>query len=309
MSDVRWARAPSIFSPSRYLAARGRRAGNSRWMESSHEALRWERVRLASRRWAISGALVGLVLGVLLFAPAAWLCSWITQATGQRLMLVEAQGSVWSGDAALILTAGPGSRDARALPGRLSWTLRPKGLGLLLTLSDTCCLVGRPQVWVQPGWGRLRLSVLTAADGTGDIGRWPAAILAGLGTPWNTLDLGGMLHLSAQGLVLESVQGRWRVTGQADLSMQQMSSRVTTLDHLGSYHVTLIGDPASGAATVSLTTEEGALQLSGSGSWSDANGLHFQGQAEASGADQSALDNLLNIIGRRDGARSILSIG
>jgi general secretion pathway protein N len=252
---------------------------------------------------------LGLVLGVLLFAPASWLCSAIAQASGQRLVLVESQGTVWSGSASVMLSAGPGSRDARILPTRLHWSLRPRGGGLALTLWDGCCLTGKPEVLIQPGWGRWRLSLVTAAEGGGEVGHWPAGLLSGLGTPWNTLDLGGVLQLNAQNLVLESVQGRWRMTGQLDLALQQLSSRVTTLDHLGSYHLMMTGDPGSGAAALSLTTDEGPLQLQGSGTWSGASGVHFQGQATAEQAQRAALDNLLNIIGRRDGDRSVLSIG
>jgi general secretion pathway protein N len=308
--DIRWARPVSRFHPSRYLPfGRSRLAQASRWMESTHEVLRWERVRSASRRWAWWGAVLGLMLGVLLFAPASWLCGAIASASGQRLVLVESQGTVWSGSASVMLSAGPGSRDARILPTRLHWSLRPRGAGLALTLRDGCCLTGKPEVLIQPGWGRWRLRLATAAEGGGEVGHWPAGLLSGLGTPWNTLDLGGVLQLSAHDLVLESVQGRWRMTGQLDLALQQLSSRVTTLDHLGSYHLLMTGDPVSGAAALSLTTDEGPLQLQGSGTWSGAGGVHFLGQATAEEAQRAALDNLLNIIGRRDGDRSVLSIG
>ena len=57
-----------------------------------------------------------------------------------------------------------------------------------------------------------------------------------------------------------------------------------------------------------LSTLDGALLLSGQGSWS-ASGFRLRGEASAAEADQAALNNLLNIIGRRDGARSIISIG
>jgi general secretion pathway protein N len=40
-----------------------------------------------------------------------------------------------------------------------------------------------------------------------------------------------------------------------------------------------------------------------------AGGLRFRGEATAAGGEQPALANLLNIIGRRDGARSVIEIG
>jgi len=50
------------------------------------------------------------------------------------------------------------------------------------------------------------------------------------------------------------------------------------------------------------------LQLSGEGSLGP-RGLSFRGEARAEAADEPALNNLLNIIGRREGARSVISIG
>jgi general secretion pathway protein N len=37
--------------------------------------------------------------------------------------------------------------------------------------------------------------------------------------------------------------------------------------------------------------------------------MRFRGEARASANEEAALSNLLNIIGRRDGARSVISIG
>ena len=79
---------------------------------------------------------------------------------------------------------------------------------------------------------------LALAPGTGWIGQWPTAWLGGLGTPWNTLQMGGTLRLASPGLSIESVQGRWRLGGRADLDLLDVSSRVSTLDTLGSYRLT-----------------------------------------------------------------------
>ena len=62
------------------------------------------------------------------------------------------------------------------------------------------------------------------------------------------------------------------------------------------------------AAAVQLDTLDGALRLSGSGAWTGA-GLRFRGAAQAAEGQAEALSNLLNIIGRREGALSVISIG
>ncbi|MFX8887381.1 hypothetical protein ABTM83_20315, partial [Acinetobacter baumannii] len=77
------------------------------------------------------------------------------------------------------------------------------------------------------------------------LARLPAGLLAGLGTPWNTLQLGGSLRLSARELKLESVQSRWRQSGELQLDLLNMSSRVSTVAPLGSYRFTVTADPAN----------------------------------------------------------------
>ena len=51
-----------------------------------------------------------------------------------------------------------------------------------------------------------------------------------------------------------------------------------------------------------------SLQLVGSGQWVGAR-LRFEGTATAAPDRVDALSNLLNIIGRRDGARATIKVG
>ena len=295
----------------------GAGALTTRWLESTLEIARWENMRKAGRRWGWWGAGLGAVVGMVAYAPASWLAQAVVELSGKRLILAESQGTVWHGDAIAVLTGGAGSRDARALPGRLSWTMRLHGLGLRLTLQQDCCMPTPVVLLVSPGLGRLQVDVrfqtsptdtsVAALQGSGEAGHWPAAWLGGLGTPWNTLQLGGIVRLSSSDLTFEVVQGRMRVQGSANVLLDNVSSRVTTLDRLGSYQLNLNGD-AQGQLQMVLSTVDGALQLNGQGSVS-AHGLHFSGEARANEAERGALDNLLNIIGRRVGDRSVISIG
>ena len=206
-----------------------------------------------------------------------------------------------------MLSGGPGSRDASALPGRLEWELSWRGLSAELRARQACCLRGEVRASIRPGFGRMTVQLLPGASAT--VGQWPAAWLTGLGTPWNTLQLGGTLRLTSPGLTIEWVQGRMRFSGEAALDAAHVSSRITTLDTLGSYRLTLRGDAASGnAARLSLVTVAGALRLSGQGEWVG-TGLRFRGEAQAADGTEAVLNNLLNIIGRRQGARSVISIG
>lgn len=261
----------------------------------------------APRRWSIAGALLGVAIALVLFAPASWLARALASATGEHLLIVDTRGSVWNGSGVLVLAGGAGSRDAAALPGRLRWKMGVKGFGLQLAAQQDCCINGDLLVGIKPGFGRLELSIDTRADW---LARLPAGLLAGLGTPWNTLQLGGSLRLSARELKLESVQGRWRQFGDLQLDLLNLSSRVSTVAPLGSYRLSITADPGNaGVSNVRLQTLEGALQLSGAGTLSGGGKSRFVGEASAAPGREEALDNLLNIIGRRQGARSVLTIG
>ena len=299
----------SIITAALRTRERGRAARFARtgFAESTLAELAWQRTRGAAGRWALAGAIVGAVIGLVAFAPAAWLASAVASATDQRLLLTEARGTLWAGSALPVLSGGPGSRDASALPGRLEWNLAWRGLGAELRARQDCCLRGEVRALIRPGLGRLSVQVLPAQSST--LGQWPAGWLTGLGTPWNTLQLGGTLRLTSPGLTVEWVQGRMRFSGEATLDVAHTSSRVTTLDTLGSYRLTLRGNAASGdAASLTLITVEGALRLSGQGEWAG-TGLRFRGEAQAAEGSETPLNNLLNIIGRRQGARSVISIG
>jgi general secretion pathway protein N len=265
-----------------------------------------------ARLWGIAGAVLGGLLALVAWAPAAWLASVVADASGQRLLLSDARGTVWNGSAIPVLTGGIGSRDASALPGRLEWSLGLQGAALALRARHACCINGELLLRVVPGWGRVRVELPATA---GAVGQWPATWLIGLGTPWNTLQPSGSLQLFSSGLTAESVQGRWRVAGRAELALNSMGSRLSTLDVLGSYKLVLVGAPAAAegaatdtAATLQLATTSGALLLDGSGQWVSSK-LRFNGQASAAPGSEAILNNLLNIIGRRQGVRSVISIG
>jgi general secretion pathway protein N len=294
---LRRKRARNLWSPT--VAATG-------WGESTFAEMEWDKSRGAATRWAIGGIVVGVLIALIAFAPAAWLASAVASTTQQRLLLADARGTIWSGSGVAVLTGGEGSRDASSLPGRLGWTMRWRGLGIELQLEHACCLNGAVALQVRPGFGRTTYMLVPPS---GWVGQWPTALLGGLGTPWNTMQLGGTVRLVSPGLRIESVQGRMVVDGQADFEMLGVSSRLSTLDNLGSYRMSLTGDTANpGISTLQLSTQTGALQLSGTGTVGP-NGMRFRGEARAGAAEEAALSNLLNIIGRRDGARSVISIG
>jgi general secretion pathway protein N len=89
------------------------------------------------------------------------------------------------------------------------------------------------------------------------------------------------------------------------LDLQNLGSALSTVSPMGNYRLNL---QAAQQVQVTLTTVEGALQLQGQGQWL-AGRWRFQGQASTEPALEPALGNVLNIIGRREGARSNITIG
>ena len=247
----------------------------------------------------MAGTLTGLAIGLLVFAPSAWLAGIVLRASDGRVVLSEPRGTIWSGSAQLLLTGGAGSSDSAALPGRLAWRLRPAWTGIRADIDADCCM--RQPLAIR---ATLRLGG-TAVEIADAQTQWPAALLAGLGTPWNTLQVEGELQLATRGLSVEWIEGRLAVAGRAELLAQRMSSRLSTLRPMGSYRMTVSGGTPP---TLQLETLDGALRLSGSGSWVGSK-LRFSGTASASPEREASLSNLLNIIGRRSGARSIITIG
>jgi general secretion pathway protein N len=243
--------------------------------------------------------LLGIALATLLFAPARWLAAALRQGTGGQVILADARGTVWDGSARLVLSGGSGSRDASSLPDRLQWHIRPATYGLAARVQALCCMAQPWQLQARLRLGGMHLAVSNATS------QWPAALLTGLGTPWNTLQPQGRLAISTQDFSVDWNAGRLALNGQLQLDAEQMSSRLSTLRPIGSYRATVRG---GATPTLQLETLDGSLRLSGSGQWVGSR-LRFEGTATAVPERVDALSNLLNIIGRRDGARSIIRVG
>ena len=249
--------------------------------------------------WAAGGALLGLLLATVFFAPARWLAGAVSQASGGQVVLADARGTVWSGSARLVLSGGADSQGSMALPGRLDWRMRPAAGGLAADVNAACCMAQALQLHTSPRWGGALMKV---ADHTSN---WPAGLLAGLGAPWNTIQAQGLLALSTQGLSVEWASGRATMQGSLQLDALDMASRLSTLKPMGSYRLTLNGGTVN---KLQLETLQGSLQLTGSGQWVGGR-LRFDGVATSTPERQDALSNLLNIIGRRVGARAIIKVG
>jgi len=251
-------------------------------------------------RWAVLGAIAGIVLALVAYMPAYWLTAALRSASGDHLRLLNARGTVWNGSATVVLASGTKGTEAVVLPGRVGWHLRPHWGSLDIALDLPCCAA-------QP----IRLLAVTTSEGVRIVWHdsrsvWPAAMLAGLGTPWNTLRLEGLLALQTESFITQWQGAQLRLMGRVTLDATEMSSRLSTLKPLGSYQLVVEGESAS---SLLLTTQaDSSLLLEGSGRWTG-TALHFNGTASAAPGREEVLSNLLNIVGRRQGARSIITLG
>ena len=289
-----------------------------------------------SSKWSITGAVIGACFALITQAPATWLANVISNASQHRFVLQNAQGTVWRGSAIALLADGnqhptvtrqspsqpllqaypsgkPSSNTSSIspntigmpLPSRLSWDFSSgfdTGLMRLVVraqIKSECCTPEPLQLAVSIGWQGLRIDIANQQS------QWPAHWLVGLGAPWNTVQPEGSMQLRTENLIWQSNAGDPKIQGVAELTLSQLATPLSTLRPLGTYRLRVQGGDTM---AVSLATIEGGLQLSGNGQW--ANGrLRFKGEARAQPAFEAALSNLLNILGQRQGAISIMELG
>ena len=253
-------------------------------------------MRLIWRRWL--AALPWLVIAVLscgvtlvVLMPAAWITPQFAKATQGHVDLIEPSGSLWRGSATLVLAAGRDAGAGTLLPGRVQWETAfwPLLTGhLSMRMQQTPAMPDAIEVAAAPQ---------AATVSAGEIAV-PAALLAGLGAPFNTLDLHGSVSLAWT---------PWRLLGQRAygqlvITLTDMTSRVSPVKPLGSYRVAF--QAQGDRSTLELTTLKGPLMLSGQGTIA-AHATSFHGQASASAESRDNLAGLLNVLGRPTGDGTI----
>ncbi|CAM2138985.1 general secretion pathway protein N [Pararobbsia alpina] len=235
--------------------------------------------------WVLVGLLT-IVITVLAMLPAAWITPQFALRTGGRVVLADPSGSLWHGSATLRLAAGSDSGDATELPGRLEWTTAfwPLMTGRVhMTLDQTAAM---------PAPVELVATLRQATLGAGSLDV-PASLLDGLGAPFNTLALRGIVRLD---------WNEWRVFGpnafgRMTVTLSDIASRVSRVRPLGAYQV--IYEAQGETGTLQLKTLKGPLILEGQGDMRDRR-LAFNGDARADPAVAENLRSFLDLLGRRD---------
>lgn len=252
-------------------------------------------------RWSMGLLPLCALLAVLLTQwPAAWVTPLVERHTDGRLRLHEARGTIWDGSALLALGSAEGS--ASAWPQRIHWRLRPDALHQL-SLGLRTAEASETSEWQgtvrwQPGGWRVEF---------GDIDwRIPSNWLSALGSPWNTVAPEGQLRIQSHQWHWQQNGDQVTMGGHVTLTLEGLSTRLSSLRPLGDYQITIRGGVAP---SVELTTLQGHLQMNGKGLWHRGR-LDFQGEAWANQADDElVLSNLLSVLGPRKGTRALLKVG
>jgi general secretion pathway protein N len=241
----------------------------------------WRRVG-----WLALGVLTAVVM-VVAMLPAAWIADSVAVHTQRRVLLADASGSLWHGSATLALSAGAGSQTATVLPGRLQWSVAfwPLLTGTVrMVLTHSEAMPAPVGVSVTPaGWSAQAGAI-----------RLPAALLEGVGAPFNTLRPDGLMRVDWSAL-----QGKFAgglMFGHLTLRFEHVSSAVSRLRPLGSYRAEIDWNGADG--TLQLSTIDGPLKLEGSGTLG--RQARFDGTADAEPEAATQLVSLLSLLGRRE---------
>lgn len=250
---------------------------------------RWKRFR-AALPWVVSGGVATLATLVALL-PAAWITPQFAQATAGHVNLVDPDGSLWHGSATLMLAPGADRDASTLLPGRIEWHTRfwPLFMGRVrMRMRQTDAM---------PDAVTLDATLHGAVLSAGSMAV-PASLLAGLGTPFNTLALQGDVRIGWTD---------WRLFGdhafgQMTVTIAGMTSRISRVKPLGSYRAVLLAQGTM--STLDLTTLKGPLTLTGRGTFGP-NLASFRGNARAAPEQRDNLAGLLNLLGHPVGDGSV----
>lgn len=236
------------------------------------------------RAFAWGGFLLVALAAALYVLPARWLA--VAVPKSWPLSLVNAQGSFWRGSAGVAL--GP-DHQQRLLPAPLHWRWS---------------FQHGPRVHLEHPWlnGPLVLALShTGITVSSQTLKLPATALATLDARLAAIGPQGVLNVH-----WPTIHGNWSTpekgTRLIEAEWQDAASALTPVRPLGHYALSVTA-AEPGVLDLQLKSLEGPLLLQGKGMLAGAEGLRFDGSAQAdSQADasvQAAMQDLLTALGPR----------
>ena len=245
-------------------------------------------------------ALLLLALLMLAQLPANLVSRWIADASRGHIQLSHTHGTVWHGSGTLAIHGPSGA--GLALPQRVQWSLSAHWAGirpqLQLKLLASCCMqepyvmaVGRMEGF----WG-LKMHFTDS--------RWPLEVLQGLGSPWNSIRVAGMLQIKSADMRLNWADAT--LEGVLPIVIDNLQVAMAPGQTVGRFDL-LLGHAQitkmSAGIPVMLSTQQGPLMLEGQGHWTPARGISFKGTAHAEPSSKDRLQGLLTLLGEPQGDR------
>ena len=237
-------------------------------------------------RWAAPVVGLGAYAAALIaLAPATLIDARLERASGGRLRLAEAQGSMWSGAGWIEIRSADGRS---GVAEHLAWRVLPESLLRARLVAEV-----ELEQAARPFPLTLSLSGVEIADASIQL---PAAAL-GLGMPrLASIRLTGEVLVDIPHLSFE----RGRLDGDATLQWRAAGSALTPISPLGDYEVQF--KAAGPAVHAALRTLEGPLQLEGKGTWSNGAPPSFLVTALVPPQHREQLAPLLGLIAVERGA-------
>ena len=261
-----------------------------------------------------------MVVAAVLHAPATWLDEAAASTTAGRIRLAQANGTIWRGQAYLLVsvkqsgqatsasaTSGSGGRDeggeqARArdqvkglvLPEPLRWRINPFAL-----------LAGGPALEVSmQGLDRpLRLAwrdqTLQVPAGQLDL---PRLDFAALGSPWNSLQPSARLQFRWSELLIATHADPAKPSvGRVNLVISDLAARISPVQPLGSYDWAF--DLGNGKQWT-MRTLDGVLDLRAA----PEAGRGIRIEARPLPAEEARLRPLLSLMGTREADATVMRL-
>jgi general secretion pathway protein N len=260
---------------------------------NSRFSLSLDSLKVIQMRWFWRiGLILVIAFVVLMQMPAQWAAKIVNSQVDCRVLLTQAQGSIWDGSVAIGFSErAPGEAACKPVLGSTSRIIYKTQCFLGLGKEPLGC---HSQLFFPALANPLRLSWdLGGVKVDGGEIALPANILEGLGSPWTTLRPRGDIQMRWSDLQFGSIQ-----RGDIHFIISDVSSPVSPVKPLGSYDLKL--NLVNDGNVWKLSTSNGPLILSGEGAMHDGK-VQFSGVATADPEMFDSLVGLLSLLGKKEG--------
>jgi general secretion pathway protein N len=225
---------------------------------------------------------LSFLLTLFVTAPAAILDWSLQRASQGKILLANANGTIWNGSAIPALRT---SENRFVTLPFLHWEISLQsifsGKILIRLLWDNQQSSQATEALLSFNQLELRHTLL----------RLPARVLEEVSPILKAAQFRGELQIESSSLVF-SKRG---MEGTALVDWRQASSALSPVAPLGDYHLELVG--TGERLNIALTTHSGMLFLEGEGNWLASRGLEFHGKAHATSGNNNNLADLLSHLG------------